>query len=95
MAEVINQLPGSTFFSIVFFLMLITVGLDSSFGGIESMVTSLRDLPTFKKIRNEYVVCELTPNYLPYNNDQFIKGSTEIREHQVRSEYVVCDKDAL
>lgn len=34
---------GSSFFAVIFFLMLITLGLDSTFGGLEAMVTALCD----------------------------------------------------
>ncbi|XP_064641154.1 sodium-dependent noradrenaline transporter-like [Lineus longissimus] len=41
--EAIATLPGSTFWSIIFFLMLITLGLDSAMGGLESILTGLKD----------------------------------------------------
>lgn len=37
------MMSGSVFWSIIFFLMLITLGLDSTFGGLEAMVTALCD----------------------------------------------------
>lgn len=37
--EAISLMAGSTFWSIIFFLMLITLGLDSTFGGLEAMIT--------------------------------------------------------
>lgn len=36
-------MAGSVFWSIIFFLMLITLGLDSTFGGLEAMITALCD----------------------------------------------------
>ncbi|XP_036616642.1 sodium-dependent serotonin transporter-like [Trichosurus vulpecula] len=41
--EAIANMVGSTFFSIVFFLMMITLGLDSTFGGLEAVITALID----------------------------------------------------
>lgn len=41
--EAIAMMAGSVFWSIIFFLMLITLGLDSTFGGLEAMVTALCD----------------------------------------------------
>ncbi|XP_067145522.1 sodium-dependent serotonin transporter [Centruroides vittatus] len=41
--EAIATMHGSTFWSILFFLMLITLGLDSTFGGLEAMITGLCD----------------------------------------------------
>ncbi|EEB11231.1 tryptophan transporter, putative [Pediculus humanus corporis] len=39
----IATMPFSFFWSIIFFLMLITLGLDSTFGGLEAMITALCD----------------------------------------------------
>lgn len=41
--EAIAMMSGSVFWSIIFFLMLITLGLDSTFGGLEAMITALCD----------------------------------------------------
>ncbi|XP_055538311.1 sodium-dependent serotonin transporter [Wyeomyia smithii] len=41
--EAIAMMKGSIFWSIIFFLMLITLGLDSTFGGLEAMITALCD----------------------------------------------------
>ncbi|KAJ7309106.1 hypothetical protein JRQ81_008436 [Phrynocephalus forsythii] len=42
-AEAIANMPASTFFAIIFFLMLITLGLDSTFAGLEGVVTAVLD----------------------------------------------------
>ncbi|CAH0394317.1 unnamed protein product [Bemisia tabaci] len=39
----IATMPGSIFFSLLFFMMLLTLGLDSSFGGSEAIITALSD----------------------------------------------------
>ncbi|XP_056676906.1 sodium-dependent serotonin transporter-like [Monodelphis domestica] len=41
--EAIANMVGSTFFSIAFFLMMIALGLDSTFGGLEAIITALVD----------------------------------------------------
>ncbi|BES95894.1 transporter [Nesidiocoris tenuis] len=41
--EAIATMSGSVFWAIIFFLMLITLGLDSTFGGMEAMITALCD----------------------------------------------------
>lgn len=51
--DAINQMPGATFWSIIFFLMLLTLGLDSLFGGLESVTTALKDVRGFRKLRRE------------------------------------------
>jgi len=63
--EAINHLPVPTLFSILFFLMLITLGLGSMFGSLEGLVTSLRDMPFFQSRRSEYVIlCVAIPGFL-------------------------------
>lgn len=51
--DAINQMPGATFWSILFFLMLLTLGLDSLFGALESVTTALQDVRGFGKLRRE------------------------------------------
>uniref|UniRef100_A0A7M4EZB6 Transporter n=1 Tax=Crocodylus porosus TaxID=8502 RepID=A0A7M4EZB6_CROPO len=41
--EAIANMMGSTFFAIIFFLMVITLGLDSTFGGLEAVITAIVD----------------------------------------------------
>ncbi|XP_021340900.1 sodium-dependent serotonin transporter-like [Mizuhopecten yessoensis] len=48
--EAIASLDGSIFWSIIFFLMLITLGLDSTFGGLEAVITAVCD--NFGVVRN-------------------------------------------
>jgi solute carrier family 6 (neurotransmitter transporter, serotonin) member 4 len=58
--EAISLMTGSTFWSIIFFLMLITLGLDSTFGGLEAMITALCDeFPNFIGKRREVFVLVL------------------------------------
>lgn len=58
--EAIATMNGSVFWSIIFFLMLITLGLDSTFGGLEAMITALCDeYPRFLGRRREIFVAVL------------------------------------
>ncbi|XP_048585037.1 sodium- and chloride-dependent GABA transporter 1 isoform X2 [Nematostella vectensis] len=41
--EAISQLPGSVFWAILFFTMLVTLGLDTMFGAIEALATGIID----------------------------------------------------
>lgn len=55
--EVIATLDGSVFWSIIFFLMLITLGLDSTFGGLEAVITAICDeYPLMKRNRELFVL---------------------------------------
>lgn len=56
--EALATMPGSTFWSIFFFLMLLTIGLDSSFAGSEAVITGVSDeVPLFEKHREIFVGC--------------------------------------
>ncbi|XP_063044243.1 sodium-dependent noradrenaline transporter [Engraulis encrasicolus] len=52
--EAISTLPLSTLWAIIFFIMLLTLGIDSSMGGMEAVITGLSDDFTFLK-RNRKV----------------------------------------
>ncbi|VUZ42391.1 unnamed protein product [Hymenolepis diminuta] len=55
--EAIATLPGSTFWAIIFMLMLITLGLDSTFGGLEAIITGILDRwPKLRKKREIVVL---------------------------------------
>jgi solute carrier family 6 serotonin transporter-like protein 4 len=54
--EAIATLTGSVFWAIIFFLMLITLGLDSTFGGLEALITGVCDeWPIIRKKRELFV----------------------------------------
>ncbi|RWS07147.1 sodium-dependent serotonin transporter-like protein, partial [Dinothrombium tinctorium] len=55
--EAIATMQGSVFWSILFFVMLITLGLDSTFGGLEAIITGL---------------CDEYPNVLRKNREIFV-----------------------
>lgn len=63
--EVIATLDGSVFWSIIFFLMLITLGLDSTFGGLEAVITAICDeYPLMKRNRELFVLGLVTVCFL-------------------------------
>ncbi|KAH7731788.1 sodium-dependent dopamine transporter-like [Aphelenchoides avenae] len=54
--EALSTMPGASLWSIIFFLMLLTLGLDSSFGGSEAIITGLGDeFPIIKRNREIFV----------------------------------------
>lgn len=53
--EAINQLPAAPVWSVLFFLMLLTLGLDSMFGMLEGVVTSIIDMNLIKNLRKDVV----------------------------------------
>ncbi|XP_071848905.1 sodium-dependent dopamine transporter-like isoform X3 [Apostichopus japonicus] len=63
--EALATMPGSTVWSLLFFLMLITLGLDSSFGGTEAILTALSDqFPRVIKAHREIAVFLLFAFYM-------------------------------
>ncbi|KAK4469295.1 hypothetical protein MN116_006861 [Schistosoma mekongi] len=55
--EAIATLAGSTFWAIIFMLMLITLGLDSTFGGVEAIITAIMDsVPALSGKREIFVL---------------------------------------
>ena len=57
--EAINQFPVAPLWSALFFLMLLTLGLDSMFGMLEGVVTSIIDMKLINGLRKEYISGEL------------------------------------
>ncbi|XP_046356081.2 sodium-dependent serotonin transporter-like [Haliotis rufescens] len=58
--EAIATFAGSPAWAVFFFLMLITLGLDSSFGGLESSITAITDqFPKLRKRRELVVLAQL------------------------------------
>ncbi|XP_018312137.1 sodium-dependent dopamine transporter isoform X2 [Mycetomoellerius zeteki] len=61
----IATMPGSTFWALIFFMMLLTLGLDSSFGGSEAIITALSDeFPIIGNNREVFVACLFTLYFL-------------------------------
>ncbi|BES96093.1 transporter [Nesidiocoris tenuis] len=57
----IATMPGSIFWALIFFMMLLTLGLDSSFGGSEAIITALSDeFPVIGRNREIFVLCLFT-----------------------------------
>uniref|UniRef100_A0A1B6MBJ9 Transporter n=1 Tax=Graphocephala atropunctata TaxID=36148 RepID=A0A1B6MBJ9_9HEMI len=57
----IATMPGSIFWALIFFMMLLTLGLDSSFGGSEAIITALSDeFPVIGRNREIFVACLFT-----------------------------------
>ncbi|KAH9416413.1 hypothetical protein DERP_012841, partial [Dermatophagoides pteronyssinus] len=54
--EAISTMPAGPIWAIIFFLMLLTLGLDSSFGGSEAIITAISDeYPLVKRNRETFV----------------------------------------
>ncbi|XP_074644545.1 sodium-dependent dopamine transporter-like [Tubulanus polymorphus] len=67
--EAIATLPGSTAWAVIFFLMLISLGLDSAMGGMESILTGLKDdhaklFAKYKYSREVFLACIIMFSFL-------------------------------
>lgn len=52
-----NQLPGAPFWSVIFFFMLITLGLDSQFAMVETVLTGVCDsFPDIRKYKTPIIL---------------------------------------
>lgn len=51
--EAMNTMPDAQLWSILFFLMLITLGIDTQFGMLEGVVTPILDAKWFPNLRIE------------------------------------------
>uniref|UniRef100_A0A8R1U0L6 Transporter n=1 Tax=Onchocerca volvulus TaxID=6282 RepID=A0A8R1U0L6_ONCVO len=78
--EALATMPGASIFSVIFFLMLLTLGLDSSFGGSEAIITALSDEFPLLKRRREYFVAILFTFYMFVGMAICTKGGILIME---------------
>ena len=54
--EALLYMPGAPFWAVLFFIMLLLLGLDSQFAAMEGIITVIRDISSIKKIRKEILV---------------------------------------
>uniref|UniRef100_A0A1I8IDP4 Sodium-and chloride-dependent GABA transporter 1 n=1 Tax=Macrostomum lignano TaxID=282301 RepID=A0A1I8IDP4_9PLAT len=76
--EALATLPGSTFWSLCFFLMLMTLGLDSSFGGSEAIITGVSDEFTIIRRNRELFVLGLFVFYYSVGLAEVTQGGIYI-----------------
>ena len=51
--EAVNQFPFANLWAVMFFLMLLSLGLDSQFGTLQGVVQCVVDLKLFSNVRKE------------------------------------------
>ncbi|XP_012941506.2 sodium-dependent neutral amino acid transporter B(0)AT1 [Aplysia californica] len=75
-AQAINEFGSSApFWSIVFFLMLLSLGLGSEFGTIEGVTTSLYDLDLFPWMKKKWLVSGILCTFMCLVGLLFVLGS--------------------
>ncbi|PSN56599.1 hypothetical protein C0J52_01587 [Blattella germanica] len=53
--QAIVELPGAPFWSVIFFLMLLSLGIGSQIGILEGMLCTIFDIDIFKRVKKQYV----------------------------------------
>ena len=56
MADVFTRIPGAPFWSALFFMMLLTLGLGSQIGILEGVMSTLFDQPSLKHVKKPVLV---------------------------------------
>ena len=59
--QAIVEFPAAPFWSIIFFLMLLTLGLGSQFGTVESVITSITDMSISPAMKRKEIVAGKRP----------------------------------
>lgn len=61
--QAIVELPGAPFWSCIFFMMLLALGLGSQIGLLEGMLCVIFDIDLFKRIKKQYMTGKHTLVY--------------------------------
>jgi len=57
--EAVTHIPGSNFWSVLFFFMLFLLGIDSGFGTVEVAVAMIEDWTSFNRATSTAIVCSV------------------------------------
>lgn len=64
--QAIVSLPGAPFWAVLFFTMLLSLGLGSQIGLLEGMLCTLFDIDIFKRLRKQYVTGRFITSFYRY-----------------------------
>lgn len=53
--QAIVELPGAPFWAVIFFMMLLSLGIGSQIGILEGMLCTVFDIEIFKRISKQYI----------------------------------------
>jgi hypothetical protein len=78
--QAIVELPGAPFWAVIFFLMLLALGIGSQIGILEGMLCTIFDIDIFKRIRKQYVTGEAEEVKLQFRQHVCVKLTRANRE---------------
>lgn len=67
--QAIVELPAAPFWAVIFFLMLLSLGIGSQIGILEGMLCTIFDIDIFKRIRKQYVTGNVNNNKIWITTD--------------------------
>lgn len=62
--QAIVELPGAPFWAVIFFMMLLSLGIGSQIGILEGMLCTVFDIEILKRISKEYITG--TTHFIPF-----------------------------
>jgi solute carrier family 6 amino acid/orphan transporter-like 15/16/17/18/20 len=71
--QAIVELPVAPFWAVIFFLMLLALGIGSQIGILEGMLCTIFDIDIFKRIRKPYVTGEIVEMKLQFRQSLCVK----------------------
>ena len=80
MADVFTKLPGSPAWSLLFFSMLLSLGLGSQIGILEGMISTLFEMPQLKNVKKPILTGKIFVLFLFLTEEAYSHGGLQTRE---------------
>lgn len=83
--QAIVSLPGAPFWAVLFFTMLLSLGLGSQIGLLEGMLCTLFDIDIFKRLRKQYVTGKCFSD-----RTMFLRFNYSFSTHKIATVCICC-----